>query len=159
MSDIVLADEKTKLFTALGGYASALSNLSDEQVPAAFEMTQKMEALAEEVRERLRKRILDYVSEKGEVQTEKGTRGVNLGGFDLRAIPTKTGTDPKKLEALLRHKKLDPTVAMDATIAYKVNADKVLKAVERGELTQADVASCAYAPAFRVEVKPERSSE
>lgn len=154
---IVLADEKRKLFTALSGYAGALSTLTDEQVPEAFEMTAKLGELADEVRTRLRERVLNRVLAEGEVITDKGSKGMRVAGYKLGCIPTRTGIDPKKLEALLRHKKLEPAVAMDSTVTWSVNNNKVMASVKEGRLTAADVESCRYAPAWRVSV--EKSDE
>ena len=145
---IVLADEKSKLVTALTHYANVLANLTDEQVPAAFDMTDQFKELAEEARSRLRDRLLLIIQATGQTQGDKGTMSTESGGFKLTAIPTRTGVDPKKLEALLRRKGIDPAVAMDATITYKVNLAKLatVQAVTPGE-----VAACASDKAFRVQ--------
>lgn len=153
MSDaIVLADEKSKLFTALSGYATALSNLTPEQVPAAMDMTTQLKKLAEEVYGRLRDRILENVKANGQVVSEKGSMSMGVGGFKVSAIPTKTGTDPKKLEAKLRALGKDPSAHMDSTITYKVNIFKLGALIESGALALADV---AYDPAYRVMVERE----
>lgn len=153
MSDIVLADEKTKLFAALSGYSAALSRLTPEQVPAAFEMTDKLKKLSEEVRDRLREKLMTWVKENGSRITDKGSMAGEVGGFKVTMIPTKTGTDPKKLEALLRRKGLDPAVAMKPTMAWAVDTDKVQQAVGAGKLTQADVDNCQYDPSYRIGVQ------
>ena len=44
---IVLADEKNKLFPALQSWATALSNLAPEQVPAALDMARQINNLSE----------------------------------------------------------------------------------------------------------------
>lgn len=150
---IVLADEKTKLFTALASFADALANLTEEQVPAAFEMADKMGKLSDEVRERLRTRILKAVKDNGQVVSEKGSMSLGVGGFKVSAIPTRTGVDSKKLEALLRARKLDPAVAMDVTMSYKANDTKILQAVSSGHLTADDVEAVKYDKAFRVMVE------
>lgn len=156
MSDsaLVLASQKTKLFAALQEYAAVLSNLENEQVPAAFEMTDQLKELAEEVRTRLRDRLLLIVSAVGTKVTEKGSMAADLGNFLVKAIPTRTGVDPKKLEGLLRKRQIELTRIMDATVTYKVNEHKLLDAQVTKLLTQADVDSCRYDKAFRVTVEP-----
>lgn len=149
MSNIVLADEKNKLFTALSSYATALANLTDEQVPQAFDMTDQLEDLAKEVRTRLRDRLLLYVQANGTKATDKGSMKAEAGGYRLVAIPTRTGIDPKKLEALLRRKGIDPAGVMDTTITYKVNLAKLSTT---SCLTQTELDACLYDKAFRVEV-------
>lgn len=156
MSDaIVLADEQAKLFPVLRGWAHALSNLAPEQVPAAFDMALQFKKLGEDVYDNLRDKLLAAVKETGEKVTDKGSMKAMAGGFAIMAIPTKTGTDPKKFEALLRAKKLDPAIWMDSLITYKLNPTKMLRAVVSGMLSQDDVDSCAYPPAYRVQVERE----
>lgn len=156
MSNIVLADEKTKLFAVLQGYASVLSQLTEEQLPEAFEMTDKLEKLADEVRDRLRSRLLKWVKETGETVTEKGSKANTIGGFKVSAIPTRTGIDPKKLEALLRRLGLDPTAGMKPTITYAVDDEKVMQLIGAGRLTVEDVNNCKYAESFRIQVEKAR---
>lgn len=156
MSDIVLADEKGRLFTALGSYATALSNLTEEQVPEAFEMTDKLNKLAEEVRDRLRSKLLAWLAEHGEVVTEKGSKAGVVGGFKVSAIPTRTGIDPKKLEALLRRLKLDPNTHMKTTLSYAVDDAKVMALVQAGRLTVEDLNNCKYSESFRIAVEKAR---
>lgn len=156
MSDaIVLADEKNKLFPALQGWATALSNLAPEQVPAALDMARQMKTLSEEVHNKLRDKLLEGIKVNGVRVTEKGSMQDTVGGFKVTAIPTRTGVDGKKLETLLRAKGLDPGIWMDQTISYKVNEGKLLQAAEKGKLTAADVESCRYDPAYRVQVERE----
>jgi hypothetical protein len=156
MSDaIVLAEGKSKLFLALNHYATALTNLAPEQVPAAFDMTDQLKDLAEEVRQRLRERLLLQVQADGERTTEKGSVAASIGGFKVTAIPMRTGLDPKKLEALLRRKAIPAEKVMDATIAYKVNETKLAVAQAEKLLSPTDVESCRYDRSYRVQVSRE----
>lgn len=149
---IVLADEKNKLTTALQGWAAALAQLTPEQVPAALDMAVQFKKLGTEVYDRLRDRVLARVKANGSYVGEKGSMQDSVGGFKLSAIPTKSGTDPKKLEAKLRSLKLDPAVSMEATVSYKVDAAKLNKLVAEGTLSLEDV---AYDPSYRVSVERE----
>lgn len=153
MSDaIVLADEKNKLMSTLAGFASALSSLTPEQVPAALDIAIGLKKLGEEVADRLRERLAETVAKDGEVYTDKGSKRASIGGWKVTVIPTKTGTDPKKLESKLRALGKDPANYMDATITYKVNIGKLSLLVQTGDLTLADV---AYSPDFRVGIERE----
>lgn len=154
MSAIVLADEKQKLWGALQAYAAALSNLTDEQVPTAFGTADELQKLSEDVRSRLRDRLLLYLQVNGQKTTEKGSVAADVGGFTVTAIPTRTGIDPKKLETLLRRKGIDVEAGMDATVAYKVNPEKVAKLLESGRLHEQDREACLYDKAFRVKCAP-----
>ena len=152
---IVLADEKNKLFPALQSWATALSNLAPEQVPAALDMARQMKNLSEEVHDKLRDKLLEGVKKNGVVVTAKGSLQDTVGGFKVIAIPTRTGVDAKKFEAMLRAKKVEPSVHMDSTITLKFNQTKADQAVGAGVITQADLDSCKYDPAFRVSVERE----
>lgn len=152
MSDIVLA-EKKQMMTALHAFASALSNLTEEQVPDAFDTVDKMQKLSDEVREQLRTRLLLFLNVHGSTKGDKGTKEAESGGYLLQAIPTRTGIDPKKLEALLRRKRLDVESGMDATITFKVNEDKLARLVASGQLSEQDREACRYERAYRVSVQ------
>jgi hypothetical protein len=154
-NEIVLVNEKNVLMAALSTFAGVLSNLTPEQVPAAFEIADTMKGLSEEIRDRLRKRLLEEVQKNGEKVTDKGSMRSSIAGYKVSAIPTKTGVDPKKLEGLLRRLRLDPTVAMDAKVTYTVNETKLMQAVGAGKLTTEDVAACRYDPSFRLDVSRE----
>lgn len=153
MSAIVLAEQKAKLTAALQEYASSLSNLADEQVPQAFDMTDQLGKLAEEVRTRLRDRLLLWLNVNGRTVTDKGTKSADVGGFKVSAIPTRSGVDPKKLEALLRRRNIPPETAMDAYVSYKMNPVKLASAVASGKLTDADLSECGYDPSFRISME------
>lgn len=157
MSDtaIVLADEKNKLFPALQSWATALSNLQPEQIPAALDMAKQMQKLSDEVYNKLRDELLKGVKQNGAVVTAKGSMQNAVGGFKVTAIPTRTGTDAKKFESMLRAKKIEPSAYMDAVLTLKFNATKAEQAVAAGVISGADLESCAVDPAYRVQVERE----
>lgn len=155
MSSIVLSDTKQELQTALRSFASALANLTDDQIPAALELARDLGKLAEETESQLKTRCLLYLNVNGHQVTDKGSTQANVGGYRVTAIPTRTGLDPKKLEVVLRRKGLQPADAMDATVTYKVNQQKVDKLVADGGLTNADITSALYDKSFRLSVERE----
>lgn len=61
----------------------------------------------------------------------------------------------KAIRDLLASKKLDPKLALDETITYSVNADKVVSLVKEGVLTQAEVDGLleVHQTALKVEVR------
>lgn len=154
MSDnaIVLADEKNKLFPALVGWAEALSKLEPAQIPQALDMAIQFKKLGEDVYKNLRDKLLVAVKRDGEKVSEKGSMKASVGGYGVMAIPTKTGTDPGKLERRLRSLSMDPSAHMDARITYHVAPGKLSLLVEKGVITLEEV---AYDPAFRVQVERE----
>lgn len=148
----IVATLKSKLVASLAEWTAGLTKLTKEEAPQVYQMAEQVKKLGEEVKDRARDLLVDEAL-SGEKVTDKGTMQTTLGGSVVRAIPLKTGTDPTKLEQLLRAKGVDPGVAMDATISYKLNQEKLLVAVGAGVLTSAELAKCAYEPNYRVEVR------
>lgn len=145
---LALAESKVK--EALVAFAQALAVMEKAEQPAALDVITQLKKVSEEVYDRLRGRVLDQTILEGQKITEKGTYEANISGWVMRAIPTKTGTDPKKLEARIRACGLNPANYMDPTITYKVNATKLAGLVAEGKFTYADV---AYDPAYRVQLE------
>lgn len=148
-----LAPQKEQLTLALRNFAQALSTLSDEQVPAALEMARELGKLSDETGEALKQRALLYLNVHGQQVTDKGSRQARVDGFLLKAIPTRTGLDPKKVETLLRRKGMEPSAHMRSTIKYEVDAERMDKLVMDGKLSTQDVEACRYDKSFRVEVE------
>lgn len=145
-----LVSAKTMVQAALIDFAAALSGLAAADRPEAFDIATQFKKVTEEVYDRLRDKLLADVEATGSVVTEKGTREAHYPSFTVRAIPTRTGTDPKKLEARLRSLGIDPAVVMDATITYKVNPAKLANLVAAGTLKYDEV---AYEPGFRIQLE------
>jgi hypothetical protein len=138
---------------SMQGLADWLSRVTPEEFGQAVLLVRAMEKALEQAEDVLIERAIDVVRATGKRETDKGTMSVVLGAHTLRAIPTRTGTDPKKLEAHLRTKGVNPDVCMDATITYKVNDDKLKQAVASGKLTPDEVDACKYDTNYRLEVK------
>ncbi len=131
---------------------AALQNVPDQEVPSAVATLRRLETMLKENVDRLKDRALLYLNVNGQQVTEKGTKEVALNGHVMRAIPTRTGIDPKKLEAALRAKGIDPSAHMIPTITYKVDDFRVAKLVAAGMLTQQDLAAVQYDKSYRIEV-------
>ena len=140
------AIQKAGLLPALQAFGAALGEITNDDVPSAYEMVVKLEKMLEEARDLLKTRALLYLNVNGVKVTDGGTKAANLGGFVMRAVPMRTGVDPKKLEKAVRAKRLDPGSCMDATVTYKVNQAKLNALVERGDITEEDLKACAYDP-------------
>jgi hypothetical protein len=145
--------QREPLVALVRGLAQEIASLGPERLGEAHEflalIQRGVEGLEDVVTARLKEQALTH----GHKTTEKGTHEVVLGSHLIRAIPTRTGTDPKRLEAKLRAKGHDPGVAMNAKITYEVNPDKLAKAVEGGLITQAEVDACKYDINYRVQVE------
>lgn len=152
----IVKDVKSKLMYALADVASQLSNVTDEQLPAAFKLMDDGKALFEEGRERFRQRLIDYLKANGQPLGEKGSLTAEIGGAKASAIRTKTGFDAKKVEAMLRRLNLDPSAWMRTTITYSVDNDKMDLLRFKGLVTGNDLKGCLYDPTWRIEVQPVR---
>jgi len=91
------------------------------------------------------------VENKGEVTTEKGSMERVIGGYLYAMRPTRTGTDPKKLEAKLRAKDKDPALYMDSTITYKVNEQKLGVALAKKVLSEEELKECEYDKSYALQ--------
>lgn len=134
------------------GLAQQIATLGPEQYGEAHDflhqLTSALTKLEEMVEEATKKEVLA----RGETVTDKGTKALTLGEWFCRAIPNKTGTDPKKFEARLRTKGVLPENYMRAKVSYEMDPDKTMKALADGVLTQAELAACAYTLTHRLQV-------
>lgn len=153
------AIQKLSLLPALQDFGRTLGELSNEDMPAAYELVTKIEHLVEDAREMLRQRALLYLTANGEKVTDKGTTEAKLSGYIVRAIPMRTGTDPKKLEQTLRMKKLNPEHWMQMTVTFKTDEKKLKMLIDRGDITAQDMEACAYDKTYRLEVKKGMNDE
>lgn len=124
--------------------AQQLATLPPERYGEAMEFLSFIEKATEGLKTTFGERVKEAALANGSKTTDKGTHEWLIGGYTIRAIPTRTGVDPKKLEARLRAKGLDPAVAMDQTIAYKVNEGKLATAIASGKLTREEADGCKY---------------
>lgn len=92
------------------------------------------------------------VMERGETITDKGTKALELGGWYVRAIPNRTGIDPKKFEARLRTKGVLPENYMQPKITYAMDPAKTAKAVADGVITEAELSACKYDLTYKLTV-------
>ncbi|UOF79708.1 hypothetical protein [Caudoviricetes sp.] len=153
MSDAIIPAVKKQLMQALASVADQLSNLPADQVPAAVQLMAGGKALFEEAYTRFRDRAISQLKESGTPIGEKGSLTQQLGRWTMTAIRTRSGFDPKKVEALLRRKGLDPAAWMRTTLSYAVDEDKLNNLRHRPDVTPADLEGCKYDESFRIEVK------
>lgn len=138
---------------ALQAVARQLSTLADEETPAVFEFFDTLAKMSEEQHQRVKDRLLLYLNVYGQQATAKGTMRCDVGGYEVQAIPTRTGVDAKKLEALLRARGIPVTDAMAEAKTYKVDAAKVAELVAMGKLSPDDLTRCGPDKSYRVSVK------
>ena len=104
----------------------------------------------------MRERILHLTLSEGKKVTDKGTYELRIGPFVQRVQPSRTGTDPKKFEALLRAKGLNPGDHMTQEVVLKLGPGQAESTLATGVLTQEELDSCKYDMSYtvkRAEVK------
>lgn len=84
------------------------------------------------------------------VEGTKGTYRYVIGDDVLSMRPTRTGTDPKKLEAWLRARNLEPSKYMDATVTYKTSELGTQQLLKEGQLTHDDLEELEYDESWAV---------
>lgn len=138
-------EEATETFADICTYVSSLigPDAPPENVADALVILKMVEKQAEAMNAYVRDAAIRLLKEKGTVVGEKGTVIMTTGDWHLE-MHRKNGTDPKKLEKLLREKGLDPEVAMTPTIKYSVNYTKVEMAKVAGNLTSEELDNCAF---------------
>lgn len=133
----------------LGG---ALAQVRPEQYGEVLTTIKSFEGVLEAAQVNLDNKIKALVQANGKVETEKGTKRLEVGGYTLGIVPTRTGYDPKRVEALLRAKGHQPDVGMDPVITYRVNETRLKGGVALGQLTEDELETCRYDLKFKVEV-------
>ena len=152
-------ESKSELHAALAKFAEAAQQLEPAQRPAAFEVMKSGKALFEEGYASVRDKLVERGLDIGEPAGDKGTRVLREGAFETRVIPTRSGLDPRLVEAMLLRRKLPLKEYMVPTITYTLGEDhraKLATAIAAGLLTQADVDACKYEVSYRVEVRRAR---
>lgn len=118
------------------------------------------------------------VREQGQVTSDKGSMELVQDGYRFPLRPKKTGYDDRKVEAMLRAKGLDPSVAMHRPEApYETDVDRLEALAKSGgivvpagvnganeplarqvSITEADLAACKHELEYAV-LQPEKVQE
>lgn len=130
---------------------SGKMKLNPVAVDEAYRNLVEVKSAVEDTLEIAKAKLKAMIENKGEVTTEKGSMERQLGGYMYSMRPTRTGTDPKKLEALLRAKEKDPALYMAATVTYKVDEQKLGVALAKKVLTEEELKNCAYDKSFALQ--------
>jgi hypothetical protein len=144
-----------KQLTGIAQYISSLlsPDAQDMHVAMAFSTCKALESNIETMTKLAREEVLRRLKAGG--QLEGGTLRLEHNGWALKATRTHMGLDPKKVEARLRERKIDPAVLMAPDIIYKLNPDTEAKLLE----TLGDAAEeCHYTERWQV-ATPERVNE
>lgn len=146
-----------QFFIRLAKEIKAIS--SNEQLVACLTRMTDWGKSLEQLEGFVKNRVLELVSKNGQLSGEKGSKVLKVGDYELPIRITRTGTDPRKLELLLRNRGLDVQIAMDMSITYRVNDSKIKECLSNGTLTTDDLTKCEYEKSYSVmpprKAKPE----
>ena len=142
----------TDLARAFGG------DLVPERAVRAFSQLKQIEDAVDKVAKVARTQVLELVRKSGQVFTDAGSIRAQFGEFVVEARPTRTGYDPKRVEALLRAKELDLQRYMDAEVVYKLNTGKLADAVAKKKISADELETCRYEPSYALQ-KPKLAGE
>lgn len=155
--DVPVALETIKhLDDSLANVAIALSelmrmDLRPAEVAAIHDFTDKTVKSLDAFKVLARNRIEAAVKESGVQVTEKGTKVLDLGNGRVQRIsPTSTKPNNKKVESLLRSKKLPLDVWMLRTVSYAADESKLKELMDCKLITEEDFKGCFGETTYRV---------
>jgi hypothetical protein len=157
---IAIASHASESFKLASGIIARLLGgpLTPRQLAPVFVAVREEKKLMEDLEHVARARALEKLKGSGKVATDKGTMRLEADGWLFEARPHRSGTDPKKLEALLRAKELAIEAWMDATVSYVVNKNKLSELIRTKHLTEAELATCNYDESWTV-LTPKKATE
>ncbi len=97
-----------------------------------------------------KQRMIEMLKKDGQQTTDKGSMEAQVGGWKLSMSPTRTGIDPKKLEARLRSKQVDPAKYMRQTISYAIDEDKLNSLIDKRVMSNDELVDCRYEESWTV---------
>jgi hypothetical protein len=149
-----LAAAERTLTTSLAYLAAPFGGAmaKPEVLAEAYDRLKDVAKVVEDTLEVAKKKMRELVRNTGTlVPDTKGSYEARLGTYQYSIRPTRTGTDPKKLEALLRSKEKDPALYMDAVTSYKVSEQKLGAALAKKVLTKAELETCSYDESYALQ--------
>lgn len=131
--------------------ASTISDLALPDVAPVHDHLATMIKAMEQLKDLMEARVIEAVRRDGQQVSEKGSMSMLAGNTELRIQPTRTGLDPKRLEAKLRAKGIEPGKFMRQKVTFEIDPVKVkgLSSV----LSDAEVKSCMYDLNYRAIIK------
>lgn len=145
--------------SALRAVADLLSmDLTPGAIGAIHAQLGAWEKNIKDLQSNTKQRLVALLKDKGQVVTNKGSRELLVDGYRIRCKPYRSGVDPKKLEALVRAKGLDPEQIMQQVITYDLDPVKLGIAVEKKLISSDEAATCVYDESWTLET-PKKVSE
>lgn len=154
---LAVANDGQFVFSRLAKMVTA--DLAPAPAGGLLKLVRGWTKVLEDAESALKQRLIALLKEGG--QPTEGTTAYTLeqDGVRISMHRTRTGFDPKRVEAILRAKGRQPSDYMDATITYKVNEEKLMLAVGQGYLTVEELeATCRYPESWTLKT-PEKAHE
>lgn len=143
--------------------AVGMPNLNSVQLAQVHNYASICLDALEDTKKNARARVLSHCLEHGVPVGASGqSRELDLGeGFVQRVTVQKSGTDPKKFEAMLRARNVSVARYMDTALTYKLKQGTASEdlAVEEGLVTMDELKALQYEPSYRVDRIKERKQE
>jgi hypothetical protein len=99
--------------------------------------------------------LVGMLKDRGQQVGEGNARALQLGGWEVKMRPYRTGFDPKKLEALLRAMGKNPESFMRTDLTYSIDEGGIKRLIDHKVLTPDELETCRYAESWTLET-PER---
>jgi hypothetical protein len=148
---ITVSSVRTEMESALTHMAEAIAVAKAEELPQAHKLMKRIGDALEVLDVTVKRNLIAAVQQGGAQTTEKGSKEMLIGKFNVQISPTRTGYDSKKVEALCRAKGMDPGHLMDTQVVFKVNEGKQADAVKSGKMTADEMETCRYDVNFKVQ--------
>lgn len=130
-------------------------SLSNVELAATFDALKDAEKVVEDLQTNLKARLVEQVKQLGKQSTERGSLRLEADGWEIEARVSRTGYDPRKVEALLRAKNLDVPSYMTTKITFAVDEARLQAAALTNKLTQDELDTCRYESGYTLQ-RPKR---
>ena len=137
--------------SSLAQVFSGKMEVSPKVVGEAYNSVYMLSKANDDILAIAKKYITDMVKATGERITDKGSMVARIGDFRFEMRPTRTGPDPKKLEALLRTKGAAIEAFMEQRVTFAVSDEGIQRALEQGVLTTAELDTVQYGESFALQ--------
>ena len=152
----VVDKSRSALVTLMSQVAQSLSSpLPPLELSKVMTLLKDVEQLHKDLSSAAKKQAIALLEKEGKQTTEKGSRELTVDSVVLSMRPTRTGLDPKKVEARIRAKGLEPDGFMTATVSYSLKDDTAVSLVAKKVVSQDELETLNYDKSWAVQpVKP-----
>lgn len=156
--DTIEASTKDLLMT----YARILSQeaLAPRDLVRTFKSLREIQKVLEDKNSGLevlaKRQLIAYLKGYGKPHSDKGAMNATVDGLFVKMHLTRTGHDPKKVEALLRAKGKDPQLYMVQKVSYGVPDEGTTSYEKLSKVLGDELESCRYEESWTVSTPEEK---